>query len=1219
MHCPRLDLSQLPGEGPVHPLPADHAHKDRLHRSHHVRGVSRALHRVVKLRAWPIEDQVGDDPIILNVHFLRRLAGAAPGWAGAGASGDRSRRRRDIGPGRGLGDAGRVLGADAVVVAAGAPITQGQWWPAGSPGQWQPRPAGIPEPPPALPPTQEILQAAASLRGAEQSIPPPGVGPEAGRSAVVGAVAKVRSFHGGGCKTYPPVPAFVPGLPLVPPPTAPPAEFAQNLQLSPRAPSEASSGVPSSWLWADIPNDQRGHLCASAMTSSPPFHPPRLEERNIFGCPVRRTDDASDAESIARRVAAAGIDMGASSVSGFSHVNPLDGEALVARFHEARGTSFNSESGSSEGSVPAPARATSAPPSFEGGGSQGALDARGAGGRSSPAPLALPKLSDLGAMSQRLCDHMRSLAMHEVLSARSQGSGACPTSKRDRPPSCEAEARPAKAPTLAGPAGVPDVQSISSDSKVDSAWDREGSESEACPEGSPLWQGHWRDCETDADQQPYVSPPPSPGRQGAVAGVEHADGSGAHTASAASAAPAVPADGTADMDVEAEAAQGAAAGEAQSAGSGSGSRPQEAGGGQAAGSAAAGGAAPRGGDQRGQGAGSAAPGGGGDDGHGDDGSAAYEEEMAVWRDGGEDLSFQLCDVAEAARAAATGEGLRTPKEVLRAFNASPGHTAEPWWPRQHLTEQELSALRAAAESRPLGIEEPWPPHLTDPNTAEFAATDHGLFCRRFLDLAGQPCPLPRYLREFHLSLFNHHASYEGHWQKALHDQDAARALVSSDARRTCAYDPHWLVHPPRNYWGSPFTAPGNVLARVQSAAKSGNLTPELLYQAEALDQYIAACAAAFTSDPHHRRAHTSNHAVPGFVYWLNERVEQQQNQPPDTRMPQLHVPTGDPESHFPGGPMYDLAFAAMPWCQTHYSEGQFREWRYRYQGVNKRDHWQVRSEEKCTDCGFLYISAKVGALFFWKDDPLALSGKHGVCMNSACRRSLWGGYPPPRVYLGEYCARHGIPPPCAAKSLRPLFKLASKIPSEDLRAERKMSREPYKRRRPARGSKAWNASSSGWNSSRYDWTAADDQRAEVDTSGGATSSAAPAAIPAEQAPAVGAGAAGSAPAVGAEQAAKSQAGEKAEAVPVPAAQPPATPDVQARTPAAAPPQEGVSPEEARGVGHSGPFVADDVSPPDPTAEHHQLDAHLGQSAPRRGRRLCSGCSAAFCGSVAASP
>jgi hypothetical protein len=229
-----------------------------------------------------------------------------------------------------------VQGGAQGAVAASAPITQGQWWPAGSPGQWQPRPAGIPEPPPALPPTQEILQAAASLRGAEQSIPPPGVGPEAGRSAVVGAVAKVRSFHGGGCKTYPPVPAFVPGLPLVPPPTAPPAEFAQNLQLSPRAPSEASSGVPSSWLWADIPNDQRGHLCASAMTSSPPLHPPRLEERNIFGCPVRRTDDASDAESIARRVAAADIDMGASSVSGFSHVHPHDGEALAACFYEAR-------------------------------------------------------------------------------------------------------------------------------------------------------------------------------------------------------------------------------------------------------------------------------------------------------------------------------------------------------------------------------------------------------------------------------------------------------------------------------------------------------------------------------------------------------------------------------------------------------------------------------------------------------------------------------------------------------------------------------------------------------------------------------------------------------------------------------------------------------------------------------------------------------------------
>ncbi len=253
---------------------------------------------------------------------------------------------------------------------------------------------------------------------------------------------------------------------------------------------------------------------------------------------------------------------------------------------------------------------------------------------------------------------------------------------------------------------------------------------------------------------------------------------------------------------------------------------------------------------------------------------------------------------------------------------------------------------------------------------------------------GQPCPLPRALREFHLTLLTHNMTHEGHWQKAFHDQDAARAFVSGDVRRTSAWDPPWLARKSWNYWGNPCTSPGNVLARIQSACRTRGLTPELLFQAEALDQYIAAFAAAYTSDPQHRRGHSSNHAVPGFVYWLNERVMRQQDEPPDSRMPPLHVPEGAPASSFRGGQAYDLAFAAMPWVQTHYSEGQYREWRRRFQGVSPRDHWQVRSEEKCTDCGFLYLSAKLGSLFFWKDDCLAPHGKHGVCMNSACRRSL---------------------------------------------------------------------------------------------------------------------------------------------------------------------------------------------------------------------------------------
>jgi hypothetical protein len=161
-------------------------------------------------------------------------------------------------------------------------------------------------------------------------------------------------------------------------------------------------------------------------------------------------------------------------------------------------------------------------------------------------------------------------------------------------------------------------------------------------------------------------------------------------------------------------------------------------------------------------------------------------------------------------------------------------------------------------------------------------------------------------------LLNHHMSFEGQWQRALHDQDAARALVTGDARLSCAWDPPWLAQKSWSYWGSPCTSPGNVLYRIQSACKTRELTPELLAQAEALDQYVAAFAAGYTSDPHNRRGHSKNHAVPGFVYWPNERVLRQNDAPPDSRMPPLHVPAGVPAASFKGASRTTWALRPCP-------------------------------------------------------------------------------------------------------------------------------------------------------------------------------------------------------------------------------------------------------------------------------------------------------------------
>ena len=143
------------------------------------------------------------------------------------------------------------------------------------------------------------------------------------------------------------------------------------------------------------------------------------------------------------------------------------------------------------------------------------------------------------------------------------------------------------------------------------------------------------------------------------------------------------------------------------------------------------------------------------------------------------------------------------------------------------------------------------------------------------------------------------------------------------------------------------------------------------------------------------------------------------------------------------------------------------------------------------DCGFLYLSAKRGALFFWKEDGLAKHGKHGVCMDSACIRSLWGGNPIPRTLLGEYYARYGICPPCATKSTRSISNMLNVIPSEDQRAERKQSREAPKRMRNDRGGgrSGWASQPSGGHRASWgNWTASDGNQPSAASTGGAVAS-----------------------------------------------------------------------------------------------------------------------------------
>ena len=109
------------------------------------------------------------------------------------------------------------------------------------------------------------------------------------------------------------------------------------------------------------------------------------------------------------------------------------------------------------------------------------------------------------------------------------------------------------------------------------------------------------------------------------------------------------------------------------------------------------------------------------------------------------------------------------------------------------------------------------------------------------------------------------------------------------------------------------------------------------------------------------------------MYWPSERVRRQGNQPPDARQPQLYVPEGPPADSLKGGQAYDLAFAALPWVKTHFSQGEYSEWLERFRGVEPPARFQVHSEEKCTDCGFLYLSAKLGAFFGRRTDSLRMA------------------------------------------------------------------------------------------------------------------------------------------------------------------------------------------------------------------------------------------------------
>jgi hypothetical protein len=192
--------------------------------------------------------------------------------------------------------------AAARAVAAGPPVTQGQWLQAGPPGQWQQRQVGVPVQTFELPSEQEVLRIAEKVRAEEEL-----------RNSMAGSPHDAPESGEGGpwgrCGPYPPVPPFVSGAPLVPPPSAPPSEFGHALQPTSRAASEAFSGVPLGWSLAEVPQDRQGPPLAAAQLRCPPAQPPRLAPTDIFGQTVKQIDSlAGVAVEAAQRAAAADVD-----------------------------------------------------------------------------------------------------------------------------------------------------------------------------------------------------------------------------------------------------------------------------------------------------------------------------------------------------------------------------------------------------------------------------------------------------------------------------------------------------------------------------------------------------------------------------------------------------------------------------------------------------------------------------------------------------------------------------------------------------------------------------------------------------------------------------------------------------------------------------------------------------------------------------------------------
>ena len=131
----------------------------------------------------------------------------------------------------------------------------------------------------------------------------------------------------------------------------------------------------------------RGSLVAAALAGSPPEDVPQLGETDIFGAAVPpRAVDAEAVSAAIRQVAAADVDMAASSVSGLSLLSLPQAqqeppESVAASFvplsNAVPAARFSSESSASTSPWTVGARSASVPPSFRG--CSGVPDSSGAG------------------------------------------------------------------------------------------------------------------------------------------------------------------------------------------------------------------------------------------------------------------------------------------------------------------------------------------------------------------------------------------------------------------------------------------------------------------------------------------------------------------------------------------------------------------------------------------------------------------------------------------------------------------------------------------------------------------------------------------------------------------------------------------------------------------------------------------------------------------------